>query len=1068
MASSDPSSSFAQGSLVGQSRYEELLEMRVRQLERELEQERRPGNSSLTSSFLEQKVAIFWDWENCTPPHIIDGSALISELKRLVRPLGVLEPIQAYLDIQAQPPSAARLRGSLGSLGVRLLDCPRLGRKEVADHAIVRDINSFARRFPVDGRSRSTPHTVVLISGDNDFSQLLHQLSDQGFNVVLIENPIGASQEMKSSASIVHQWKEIVRIATKPTTRPLPPSVPPPPPSTQPRAAPAPNHGSKFGPLVATLEGHLRVHPTNPRPRRALIAPALLAHFPNAYDVLLGEKSWKAYAALAEKEGVVELGSPGSGFEWIRLKEEPSTMGVALDRFLPLVQLLERHASRPLDHSYVKRDLTSTDFRRAGQASWEGYLRAAIAADVVVVGVNSYGVDWIALRTSVGTQPTLPPYPTSGFASTTQARQLVEVVLSVPSTSPIQSRINDILLVRHPRFRSVVGFSTWSQLFEKAQESGIVKGGMSGSSPIMTLVKAHPLVVNVVAGRVPASTQAGFASSVQARQLVEAILAFPSDPLPHQSEVNDLLLKRHPRFRLVAGFSTWVELARKAQENGIVKLSTRGASSSVIALVQDHPLVRSVTAEMDLPSPTPRVDLATSESSSILIPTATVSAPNPPSTPTFISSLQARQLVEVLLDLHPKPLQSQVQALLFGEWTNEFPSWMELTRRAEENGLVEVGYSTSSPTISLVHNHPLVVGVSARRAMDASRSLFSSSIPPKSLQPIPRSPSASSTPLILSLTPHQQRIFLPLIKTLRANPLLRPLRAKVAFDLKNGFSKVYSDAGVSGWMGYSELASRAGVVELGVGAVLGSEWVSLREKHRAVPPLSTATTGRNGTPSTSSVPQTRNVVHGGGNTIVRSDPALGQQLNLSPDASSDFPITPTITTPSSFLPSTPQLDQTSPSSDRAVEDLGSWSAQVPGAFVVEGNIGPSSDPPLRPSTSTLVTSSSDAGQTSPPVVSDHLSPSLNGFESGDPLSSARIVEDDGTTSEALLDLLSRRPFLRSSTVEINTPVVDHLPSSTSSFVVERTQVASEPGRGGFFSRIFGSRTNSSSSSGRGD
>jgi len=136
--------------------------------------------------------------------------------------------------------------------------------------------------------------------------------------------------------------------------------------------------------------------------------------------------------------------------------------------------------------------------------------------------------------------------------------------------------------------------------------------------------------------------------------------------------------------------------------------------------------------------------------------------------------------------------------------------------------------------MSLVRNHPLAVGVSSRREMDASRSLSSSSAASTSLQPILHSSSSSSTSPPSSLTPHQSKIFLPLVKTLQANPLAQPLRAQVAFDLKNEFPKAYTDAGVGGWASYSELASRAGVVEMGVGKVMGSHWVCLRREHREV------------------------------------------------------------------------------------------------------------------------------------------------------------------------------------------------------------------------------------------
>lgn len=310
----------------------------------------------------------------------------------------------------------------------------------------------------------------------------------------------------------------------------------------------------RFGPLIATLDAYTLSHPEELLPRRVSVAPALRKSFPSIYDAPNGEVSFKTYVSLAEKEGIVELGTPGGlGFEWIRLKEGKSRV-----RFSPLVKILSGLPSTPLPtHAHVCSLLTIADFRQGNEDTWKGYLKAAIAENVVVVGpTKQQGVSWIALPSCTTTAHPLPlprlPEPTPPpravlpppFVSTIEARQLVDALLTLSSDpQPLRSTVLDLLLQRNPTFRSS-GSSGSEEIVRKSQEAGLITIGGSGSSSFIRLVRDHYLVVGVVAAHQASDANLKrkreeaamhipgtiFVSSLQARQLVEVLLTLPLHP----------------------------------------------------------------------------------------------------------------------------------------------------------------------------------------------------------------------------------------------------------------------------------------------------------------------------------------------------------------------------------------------------------------------------------------------------------------------------------------------------------------------------------------------------------
>lgn len=107
----------------------------------------------------------------------------------------------AYGDFNAFP---RRLREGCQRTGVKLIDVPN-GRKDAADKAILVDMFLFALDNP-------PPSSIMLISGDVDFSPALHILGQRGYTVILvIPSGVGVSSALSNAGSFVWDWPSVVR-----------------------------------------------------------------------------------------------------------------------------------------------------------------------------------------------------------------------------------------------------------------------------------------------------------------------------------------------------------------------------------------------------------------------------------------------------------------------------------------------------------------------------------------------------------------------------------------------------------------------------------------------------------------------------------------------------------------------------------------------------------------------------------------------------------------------------------------------------------------------------------------
>ncbi|KAG6710518.1 hypothetical protein I3843_05G006400 [Carya illinoinensis] len=148
-------------------------------------------------------VAILWDIENCCVPSDVRPEDVASNIRMALRVHPVIKGsvmmFSAYGDFNAFP---KRVREGCQRTGVKLIDVPN-GRKDAADKAILVDMFLFALDNP-------PPSTIMLISGDIDFSPALHILGQRGYTVILvIPSGAGVSSALTSAGKFVWDWASV-------------------------------------------------------------------------------------------------------------------------------------------------------------------------------------------------------------------------------------------------------------------------------------------------------------------------------------------------------------------------------------------------------------------------------------------------------------------------------------------------------------------------------------------------------------------------------------------------------------------------------------------------------------------------------------------------------------------------------------------------------------------------------------------------------------------------------------------------------------------------------------------
>ncbi|KAF2570860.1 hypothetical protein F2Q70_00000468 [Brassica cretica] len=145
------------------------------------------------------KTSVWWDIENCEVPKGWDAHAIAQNLGSALLDMNYCGPVSilAYGDTNLIP---HHVQQALSSTGVGLNHVPA-GVKDASDKKILVDMLLWAVDNPA-------PANIMLISGDRDFSNALHQLSMRRYTILLAQPP-RASAPLVAAAKNVWLWTSL-------------------------------------------------------------------------------------------------------------------------------------------------------------------------------------------------------------------------------------------------------------------------------------------------------------------------------------------------------------------------------------------------------------------------------------------------------------------------------------------------------------------------------------------------------------------------------------------------------------------------------------------------------------------------------------------------------------------------------------------------------------------------------------------------------------------------------------------------------------------------------------------
>ncbi|PRQ45070.1 putative meiosis arrest female protein [Rosa chinensis] len=160
--------------------------------------------NGVTANMAEQqyvtaKTSVWWDIENCQVPKVCDVHAIAQNISSALVKMNYCGPvsISAYGDTNRIP---ASVQHALSSTGIALNHVPA-GVKDASDKKILVDMLFWAVDNPA-------PCNYLLISGDRDFSNALHQLRMRRYNILLAQ-PQKASAPLIAAAKSVWLWTSL-------------------------------------------------------------------------------------------------------------------------------------------------------------------------------------------------------------------------------------------------------------------------------------------------------------------------------------------------------------------------------------------------------------------------------------------------------------------------------------------------------------------------------------------------------------------------------------------------------------------------------------------------------------------------------------------------------------------------------------------------------------------------------------------------------------------------------------------------------------------------------------------
>lgn len=150
--------------------------------------------------FSNVKTSVWWDLENCPVPNGVNPHAIAQNISAALSKHDYRGPvsISAFGDTHNLP---ANIQHALSSTGIALNHVPA-GIKDASDKRILVDMLFWA----VDN---SAPANYLLISGDRDFANALHQLSMRRYNILLAHPTLNIPPSLSGAATIIWLWTSL-------------------------------------------------------------------------------------------------------------------------------------------------------------------------------------------------------------------------------------------------------------------------------------------------------------------------------------------------------------------------------------------------------------------------------------------------------------------------------------------------------------------------------------------------------------------------------------------------------------------------------------------------------------------------------------------------------------------------------------------------------------------------------------------------------------------------------------------------------------------------------------------
>lgn len=152
--------------------------------------------------YVNAKTSVWWDIENCHVPKGLDAHVIAQNIRSALSKLDYRGPVSitAYGDTKLLSP---RVQEALSSTGVALHHVPS-GVKDASDKKILVDMLFWAVDNPA-------PANYMLISGDRDFSNALHQLRLRRYNVLLARPAQHVSAPLIGAAKSIWLWANLAK-----------------------------------------------------------------------------------------------------------------------------------------------------------------------------------------------------------------------------------------------------------------------------------------------------------------------------------------------------------------------------------------------------------------------------------------------------------------------------------------------------------------------------------------------------------------------------------------------------------------------------------------------------------------------------------------------------------------------------------------------------------------------------------------------------------------------------------------------------------------------------------------